>query len=119
MAKAKNNNTRIKNEIRYHSVKVKTRNGKIILINHPAYVFLEKENIYIYVTITHSKKIKNYLIVKLSKNPNPNDVKDSFWVAEIREDNKDNFGKRHNNWKIEEDDIKAIFDFYKKHKKKR
>ena len=108
----KNLKTRRKNEIRYHSVEVKTRNGEAISINHPAYIFMEQGDIYIYVTITHSNKVNDCLVVKLTKNPNPNDKTMSFWVAEIRKDNKKNFGKRHNNWAISEEDRKVILEFY-------
>ena len=117
LQKGGNMKSKSKNEIRYHSVNVKTRKGKIVLINHPAFIFKEKGNMYIYVTITHSNTVKNYLVIKLNKNPNPNDLKESFWVAEIREDDKNNFGKRHNNWKMAEEDIKAIVDFYEKEKR--
>lgn len=119
MRQAKNKRTKTKNEIRYHLVKVKSKAGKILLINHPAFVFMEKDNIYLYVTITHSNKIENLVVIKLSKNPNPNDKKESFWVAEIREDEKKIFGKRHSNWKVAEDDIQSILKFYELYKKEK
>ncbi len=92
---------------------------KILLANkkykrHPAYVFIEKGNIYVYVTITHSSSIKDKIIIKLKKNPNPEDNTNAYYVEEIHEDTKDKFGKRLTNWKISPEDDEKIRDLYKK-----
>lgn len=83
-----------KNEFRYHNVVIINEFGKEIKIRHPSYVFLEKGNVYIYVSITHSKNIENYIVIELRENPNPKDKNKSFWAAEIKEDTKDRFGRR-------------------------
>lgn len=105
---------RKKSEFRYHSTKCVTVKNKIINIRHPAYVFLEKDGIYVYVTITHSHDVKDIIVIKLNKNPNPNDSKDSFYVAEIRKDLKESFGKIVKGWEIEKSDDKKIRDLYYK-----
>ena len=108
-----------KNEIRLHNVKVKNKKSKEINILHPAYIFLEENGeVFIYVTLTHSSDIDSLLTIKLRKNPNPNDDKYSYWVAEIRKDLKNSFTKMKNNWKIHELDEEAIRLFYEKNKLK-
>ncbi len=93
-------------EFRYHSVLTKNRNGKSLKISHPSYVFLKKGNVYIYVTITHSSKVEDYVVIKLRKNPNPKDKKDAYYVVDVKQDTKDRFGRRHDDWKIDiQDDI--------------
>lgn len=99
-----------KNEFRFH--KIFNINGKK-LARHPAYIFLEKGNIYIYVSITHSKEIDNVVLIKLRKNPNPNDKKDAYYVAEIQMDTKDTFSANKTKWKIDEldeNDIRELFN---------
>ncbi len=95
-----------KSEFRYHKEVVIKKNGKIIKLIHPAYIIFEKGNVFIYVSITHSNNIENMIVIKLRKNPNPNDNQPSYYIDEIKEDRKDKFGSRHKNWIIDiEDDI--------------
>ena len=99
-----------KNEFRFH--KILNVNGKK-LARHPAYIFLEKGNIYIYVSITHSKIIDNVILIKLRRNPNPNDKKDAYYVAKIQMDTKDTFSANKTKWKIDEldeNDIRQLFN---------
>lgn len=56
-----------KNEFRYHNVVIINEFGKEIKIRHPSYVFLEKGNVYIYVSITHSENIENYIIYRIKR----------------------------------------------------
>ena len=103
-----------KKEFRFHKVSAINRKGINYESWHPAYVFIEKGNIYIYVTITHSANVKDKIVIKLRRNPNKNDNRDSYYVAEVREDTKDKFGKRHANLKIDEQDDFDIKKLYKK-----
>ena len=112
--KSKKQKTKKKNEFRFHDIEINKANGKVIKIKHPTYVFLEKGNIYIYVVITHSKKVKDYLVVKLRRNPNPKDLRDSFRIIGARKDTKDKFGKREKDWEIDFEDEQDIRDEYKK-----
>ena len=77
------------------------KNGKITKVRHPAYIFLEKGNIWLYVTVTHSKSVDELIVVELRKNPDPNDKRKSYWVAEVKEDTKDSFVKRKTDWSID------------------
>lgn len=107
---------RRKHEFRFFPVEFLNKNGKPIKFKHPAYIFLEKGNIFIYVTLTHSSYIENYLVIKLRKNPNRADKKDSYWIVDFKESTKDKFGRRLNNWIIDVDDDKEIIERYKKSK---
>ena len=112
--KSKNQNPRNKNEFRYHDVIAKNNSGKSKVIAHPAYVFMEKGNIFVYVPITHSSNVKNTIVIKLRKNPNPKDTRDSYRVIDIKEDTKDRFSKRLKSWKIDPLDENDIRLEYKK-----
>ena len=112
--KSKKSIIRKKKEFRYHRIQSLNKNGKAIGLRHPSYVFLEKGNIYIYVTITHSDKIDDIVLIELRKNPNPKDKRKSYWVAEIREDTKDTFGKREKGWEMDILDDLEIRELYKK-----
>ena len=112
--KSKNAVAKKKKEFRYHKVQVKSKNGKIVKIRHPSYIFLEKGNIFIFVTITHSNKVENELLIKLRENPNPNDKRKSYWVARIKFDTKDRFGKRDKRWKMNKQDDEDIRAFNNK-----
>ena len=115
--KSKHAQLKRKKEFRYKKIEILTRNGLKKKISHPAYIFLEKGNLYIYVTITHSESVENYLVLKLSENPNPLDKKDSYWIAEIRQDTKDKFEKRKDDWKMNEIDDLKIRELFEKTKK--
>ena len=103
-----------KKEFRYHNVVTFNKRGKKIKIRHPTYVFLEKGNIYIYVSITHSSEIKGTILIKLRKNPNPKDKRPSYRMAIIQQDTKDTFGRKQINWQIDPEDDKEIRNSYKK-----
>lgn len=105
---------RRRREFRFHDVLAINKRGKSFKFDHPAYVFLEKGNIYIYVTITHSKSVENHLVIKLRKNPNPKDNKDAYYVAEVKEDIKSEFGRVRSDWKIDPLDDQDIRKLYKK-----
>ena len=108
--KSKKNQNRYhrKKEFRFKDIVTKTKSGKSKIIKHPAYIFLESGELFIYVTLTHSKEIKNVVLIELRKNPNPNDNKKSYYVAETKEDYKINFGNRILNWKMTAEDDKEI-----------
>lgn len=112
--KPKSQKPRKRNEFRYHDVIViKPHLRKSIVIRHPAYVFLETENGYTYVSITHSPKVYNAVVIKLRKNPNPNDSRDSYVVIDIKEAEKKSFGDKLKGWVINPDDEKDIREKYK------
>ncbi len=111
--KSKNARLKRKNEFRFHNVEKKTKRGRIRKIMHPSYIFLEKGNVYIYVTITHSKEVEGYVLTKLTQNPDPNDNQDAYVVLDVRQDIKSSFGARRIGWFIVKDDenlIRKLFD---------
>lgn len=85
--KKKSKNAHLKRKKEFRLRKINVGNKKI---KHPAYVFLEMGNVYIFVNLTHSKEIKNKIVLKLKKNPNPKDNADSYYVEENHEDTKIN-----------------------------
>ena len=115
--KSKHASLRRKHEFRYHDVEYVLESGIKANVRHPAYVFLEKGNVYIYVTITHSDNVKNCLVIELKRNPNHGDNSKSYWVASIKEDSKDHFGKNIQNWKIDPEDDAKIRAFFENKKR--
>ena len=113
-SKSKHSSLKRKHEFRYYNRLSINKRGKIMRYRHPAYIFLEKGNIFVFVTITHSNHVSDHIAIKLRKNPNPSDSRDAFYVSEIREDTKDRFRKRLNNWKIDQLDDADIQNLYKK-----
>ena len=114
--KKRNKKTQLrrKKEFRFKAIKVVINGKKKRIQRHPAYVFLQKGNVLIYVLITHSGKVESYTVIQLRKNPNPKDQKDSFYIAEIKEANKDSFGRIVKGWEIDELDDLDIRSLYKK-----
>ena len=104
-------------DFKYHGVLTKNLKGKTKKLFHPAYVFLEKGNVYIYVSLTHSEKIGKCLLIKLKRNPNPKDNKDSYFIAEVKEDTKDRFGHTEKDWEIDPEDDALIRKLYKNEKR--
>ena len=103
-----------KHEFRYYNQLKIDRRGRQFKYRHPSYIFMEKGSFYIFVTLTHSTSILNHVVIKLKKNPNPKDRTDAFYVAEVKEDTKDRFGKRLIEWKIDESDDKSIRESFEK-----
>ena len=113
-SKSKKQVTRKRKEFRYHNIEIVNENGTITKIRHPSYVFLEKGNIYIYISITHSDSVENAIVIKLRKNPNPHDKRNSYRIVKIKEDTKDRFGKRLIEWIMDIEDDKDIREEYEK-----
>ena len=116
--KNKRSITKRKKEFRFHDTEELSKHGKAYYKAHPAYVFLEKGNKYVYVTITHSSKVNEKVVIKLRQNPNPNDSRDSYRVVEILEDTKKRFGRNQKSWKMDSQDDFDIRAEYEKSKKK-
>lgn len=114
--KKKNKHAQLKRrkEFKFHNVELVSHQGKEKNLRHPPYVFLEKGNIYIYVTITHSNNVPDNIVIKLRKNPNPADQREAYRVVEIKSDTKDNFGRREIGWKMDDQDDDDIRSEYEK-----
>lgn len=112
--KSKNAKPQKVKDFRFHNVEFINKKGSKTTLRHPTFVFLKKGNIYIYVSLTHSKSVPNVMLIKLRKNPNPKDKSDSYFVDKIKEDVRDKFGKRLANWRIDPLDDDLIREKYKK-----
>jgi hypothetical protein len=105
--------SRKKKEFRFKNVEVLKGDGTI-KIRHPAYIIVQEGNIYIYVTLTHSSNVDDKLVIELRQNPNPNDSKKTYYVAEIKKHIKDKFGHILKKWKRDVADDVEIRQLYKK-----
>ena len=115
--KSRHTTLRRKHEFRYYNRLSINKRGKMMRYRHPAYIFLEKGNLYIFVTITHSKNISNHISIRLTENPNPTDKTDAYFVADIKQDTKDQFRKRLKGWKLNPIDDKSIRELFEKEKR--
>ena len=107
-------------EFRYHKILIKKKNNRIVKIYHPAYVFLEKGNVYIYATITHSVEINGVKTIEMITNPNPKDKRKSYRVKGFYQDSKDSFGRRRDEWLInplDDEIIRKEYEEFQKTKK--
>ena len=87
-------------EFRYHCVEIVIVQRKK-KIWHPTYVFLLIGNTYKYVVVTHSKSVKGKMLIKLRKNPNPKDKRESYRSVEIKTDTRDKFSRPRENWEMD------------------
>lgn len=99
MKRKSKKNTKRKNEFRYHVILV-NKNGRMKEIKHPAYIWQQRGNIYDYFVITHSSNIEGVILIKLRRNPNPKDNKESFYDSKPKNDIKSRFGKKKKGWKL-------------------
>lgn len=108
--KSKNTYSKNRKEFRFKNIEISNK----AKMRHPVYVFVEKGNVYFYVNLTHSKEIAGKVVIKLTKNPNPDDRANSYFIEEIHEDTKDKFGKRLLGWEMDPKDDEIIRKLYKK-----
>lgn len=107
-SKIKDKKLKKKSEFRFHTVIDKTKKGNKTINKHPTFIFLQNGDIYIYVQLTHCKKIRGKIVIKLKRNPNPLDIRESYYIKEILEDNADTFERIRNSWAMDEKDEEEI-----------
>lgn len=105
MKKKSNKLYKRKNEIRFHTDCLKTKNKKV---RHPKYIWREHGNVYDYHSITHSQFVDGNEYKLLRKNPNPKDKRDAYYDPRSESDLKSTFGRKEKKWKLHPDDIKDI-----------
>ena len=98
-------------EFRYHSVTVMINGKKTKKIRHPAYAFLAKGNVLVYVIITHSTKVE---FIELRSNPNPKDNRRAYRTKQFYADTLDSFGRREKGWEMNPIDDAEIRKGYEK-----
>ena len=75
---------------------------------HPSYIYKKVGDEYYFIGITHSKITDRSKNIKLDKNPNPIDGRDSYFRPFSTKDNVSKFGKKKKEWKLSfRDRIKA------------
>ena len=90
-----------KDEIRFHNTILKSKKGHKKKKMHPAYVWRARGNTYDYYTLTHSKWVPGVKVRKLTKNPNPKDMRDSYIAVKSMNDKKGTFTKKQRNWALD------------------
>ena len=70
------------------------------------------------VSLTHSNKQGNRNNLKLKKNPNPNDITDSYVKRRVIKEFKFRFSKAFKNYKLSNEDIDELMKFLEQKKRK-
>lgn len=92
------------------------RRGRKVNAGHPVYVYDQKNGVFHYIGLTHSKITKGLKNIPLEKNPNPNDKRQSF-VRPKTEKSNAKFQTTYKDWSLTKRDkktVKSIIDFNKK-----
>ena len=109
MAKQKKNNRFQRHFRKFHS---KETTG------HPSYVFDEQGKVYKVIGITSSSKTNNVLNIALTKNPEPNNNKQSYINPKVKEIKKGTKNIKLKGWKFSNEDKKKVQIIIDKHFKK-
>ena len=99
-------NIKKKNEFRRKNMK----DGK----GHPTYIFAQQGNDYIFLGITHANVTNGVKNIKLEKNPNPKDKRDSYIRLSVEKHNKSSFGKKLDGWRFSNADKEKVKRIIKK-----
>ena len=75
---------------------------------HPAYIYAKIGNKFKYIGITHSKITDGVENIKLDKNPNPNDIKESYIRPYSQQKSVNKFKKVLIGWFLSKSDKKKI-----------
>lgn len=84
---------------------------------HPTYIYAKIGNKFKYIGMTHSEITNGVKNIKLDKNPNPEDERDSYMHPTPQNADASRFGKKLKEWKLAESD-KPKVDAIKSKKKK-
>ena len=83
---------------------------------HPTYIYKKVGNRYHFIGITHSEITHRTKNIKLDKNPNPEDPRDSYLRPFSSEEEVSKFGVKKRGWKLSKTDKKKIKTIKKNHK---
>lgn len=84
---------------------------------HPTYIYKRVGDKYFFIGITHSEITDGVRNIKLDKNPNPLDTKESFVRPFSSEEEIDKFGSKKKKWRLSKGDRKKLRKIKKNHKK--
>jgi len=93
--------------------------GKEANNRHPTYVYAKEGNKYKFIGITHAEITEGTKNIKLDKNPNPEDKKESYIRPKPSKDESKKFGRRLKSWSFGESDKGKVNGVIKKGKKKK
>lgn len=83
---------------------------------HPAYIFQKVGDEYRFIGITHSPITDRVRNIKLDKNPNPKDQRDSYARPKAKTEKIKRFGKKKKGWKLSKADKRKMREIARKTK---
>jgi hypothetical protein len=95
------------------------RRGNVINTGHPTYIYAECGDKLKYIGLTHAEVTEGTRNIKLDKNPNPNDDKDSYIRPKPDKADKSKFGSRLRDWQFDEADKGKVKSVINKDKNKK
>lgn len=84
---------------------------------HPTYIYAKVGNDFKYIGMTHSEITKGVRNIKLDKNPDPEDPRDSYMRPSAQKADAGRFGTKLKGWKLAESDKPKVEEIKRKKKK--
>lgn len=84
---------------------------------HPTYIYAKVGNKFKYIGMTHSEITDGIRNIKLDKNPNPEDSRDSYMRPTPQNADAGRFGSKLKGWKLAESDKPKVEEIKRKKKK--
>ena len=81
--------------------------------SHPVYIYAKVGNDYKFIGLTHSEITDGVKNIKLDKNPNPKDNKDSYFRPKAEKDKTNKFKKKEQGWAFSKNDKEKIKPYKK------
>lgn len=97
----------------------KEEGGKVKRAKHPKLIVDEKKDNYDFMGLTESPKRGHHKNIELKKNPQKHKTNKAYLRDEVRYDDKNNFGEILENYKLSDEDKKAVIAYIEKRKKKK
>lgn len=97
----------------------KEEGGKKKRAKHPKLIVDEKKDNFGFMGLTEAPKRGHHKNIELSKNPQKHKENKAYLRDEVRYDEKRNFGDILEDYKLSNEDKKAVIDYLEKRKKKK
>ena len=82
-------------------------------MGHTAIVYFKKGHKYLYISLTHSKRVNGVSTLPLDKNPNPLDGSVAYFIPTPLTEHKREFRIKLEDWKISKSDLKKLKPYMK------
>ena len=97
----------------------KEEGGKTKRAKHPKLIVEEKKDNFGFMGLTEAPKRGHHKNIELSKNPQKQKTSKAYLRDEVRYDEKKNFGEVLEDYKLSNEDKKAVIAYLEKRKKKK